>query len=274
MMPRTLTPPIALTVCLLCPLLGAAATSASAANRPRRAAETTPLTLPPAPVAAEPAIVLSTATVKLQTPSAGLLGHPLAFSGSTSDRRARRVLVQRYDPASGSWLSLAAARVRAHGAFSGRWRANLSGRVLIRTLVTAQGPARAAAAESSSPAEVTIYRPAIATYFGSGFYGKQTACGQNLTPFTLGVANRTLPCGTLVEVSYGGHRLTVPVIDRGPYANGASWDLTEATAQALQIAETVRLGALVVGRVANTPQLGLPAGLSEASLAATGGTAI
>ena len=35
----------------------------------------------------------------------------------------------------------------------------------------------------------------------------------------VGVANRTLPCGTLVQVSYGGHPLTVPVLDRGPYAN-------------------------------------------------------
>src|SRR5690242_9441673 len=59
----------------------------------------------------------------------------------------------------------------------------------------------------------------IATWFGPGFYGQETACGQKMTPMIVGVASRTLPCGTLVLVSYKGHHLTVPVIDRGPYAH-------------------------------------------------------
>ncbi len=41
---------------------------------------------------------------------------------------------------------------------------------------------------------------------------------------------------------YAGRQLTVPVIDRGPYANGASFDLTSATAQELGITETVSVG--------------------------------
>ena len=51
----------------------------------------------------------------------------------------------------------------------------------------------------------------IATWFGPGFYGQHTACGQTLTPATVGVANRKLPCGTLVKVTYRGQGLTVPV---------------------------------------------------------------
>ena len=51
----------------------------------------------------------------------------------------------------------------------------------------------------------------------------------------MGVANRTLRCGTLVNVSYRGRRLIVPVIDRGPYANGADWDLTTEAARVLGI---------------------------------------
>ena len=47
----------------------------------------------------------------------------------------------------------------------------------------------------------------------------------------LGVAHRTLPCGTPVSVFFGGKAITVPVIDRGPFANGARYDLTSATAQ-------------------------------------------
>jgi rare lipoprotein A (peptidoglycan hydrolase) len=79
-----------------------------------------------------------------------------------------------------------------------------------------------------------------------------------LTPAVIGVANRTLPCGTLVRVTYRGHALVVPVLDRGPYANHADWDLTAGAAQALNITETVRIGARVVGVAPNTPLLGSP----------------
>src|SRR5689334_23079852 len=82
---------------------------------------------------------------------------------------------------------------------------------------------------SSPPARSSRATPqaSLATWFGPGFYGQRTACGQTLTPALLGLAHRTLPCGTLVSVSYRGRRLTLPVIDRGPYANnGAQWDLT------------------------------------------------
>lgn len=231
--------------------------------------------LPGAPSAApEPTVVLSTGSVTLRTRSVGLLGHALVFTGLALDSRAgHEVIIQRYRPASRSWVNAAGTQVKAHGAFKARWVTNLSGRVLIRALVTAPGAARVASSESSPPARITIYRPSLATYFGAGFYGKRTACGQLLTPFTLGVANRTLPCGTLVDVSYGGRHMTVPVIDRGPYANGANWDLTEATAQALEITETARIGTLLVGRAANTPDLGLPPGVTPAVLTATGGTA-
>ena len=109
----------------------------------------------------------------------------------------------------------------------------------------------------------------IATWFGPGFYGQRTACGQMLTPAVIGVANRTLRCGTLVNFSYRGRRLIVPVIDRGPYANGADWDLTTEAARALGIQDTVRIRARVVGSVPNTPTLGLPPAGQQ--MAATGG---
>jgi rare lipoprotein A (peptidoglycan hydrolase) len=130
----------------------------------------------------------------------------------------------------------------------------------------------AAALASSEPA--TKVRPSgIATWFGPGFYGKKTACGQTLTPAVVGVANRTLPCGTLVKVSYGGHALVVPVLDRGPYSHiGADWDLTAGAATALGISETVRIGTRIVGSAANVPTLGAPptgatAGLAGGALA-------
>jgi peptidoglycan lytic transglycosylase len=112
-----------------------------------------------------------------------------------------------------------------------------------------------------------VHRTAIATWFGPGFYGQTTACGQTLTPLLIGVANRRLPCGTLVRVSYRRHGLTLPVIDRGPYANGADWDLTAEAARALGIEDTVRIRTRVVGSVPNSPTLGLPPGAPAATLA-------
>ena len=69
-----------------------------------------------------------------------------------------------------------------------------------------------------------------------------------MTPTLVGVASRTLPCGTLVQVDYRGHQLTVPVLDRGPYGHiGAAWDLTAGAARALKITETVRIATAIVG---------------------------
>jgi rare lipoprotein A (peptidoglycan hydrolase) len=88
----------------------------------------------------------------------------------------------------------------------------------------------------------------------------------------IGVANRTLPCGTLVKVSYAGHALTVPVLDRGPYSHiGADWDLTAGAASALGISETVRIGTRVVGSAPNTPTLGLSPGSEIPAPAVAGG---
>ena len=64
------------------------------------------------------------------------------------------------------------------------------------------------------------------------------ACGGELTSSTLGVANKTLPCGTLVTLHYGGRTIRVPVIDRGPYVAGREFDLTEATKRALGFGDT------------------------------------
>src|SRR4029077_11272191 len=42
----------------------------------------------------------------------------------------------------------------------------------------------------------------IASWYGPGFYGNRTACGQVYTPEIVGVAHRTLRCGTMVVLEY------------------------------------------------------------------------
>lgn len=140
-------------------------------------------------------------------------------------------------------------------------------------LASTSGSTAAGGTPAGTPVKPNA-KPQIATWFGPGFYGQQTACGQTMTPVIVGVASRTLPCGTLVLVNYKGHRLTIPVIDRGPYAhNGATWDLTWGAASALTITETVRVKTKVVGQAANNPLLGVPAEVKPtAEEVASGGT--
>jgi rare lipoprotein A len=83
---------------------------------------------------------------------------------------------------------------------------------------------------SASPARrVTAYRHAHASYYGPGLYGNGMACGGTLLPGTLGVAHKTLPCGSRVRFRYRGRTVTVRVVDRGPYVAGRDYDLTAAT---------------------------------------------
>jgi hypothetical protein len=73
------------------------------------------------------------------------------------------------------------------------------------------------------------------SWYGPGFYGHRTACGLALTTSLVGVANRTLPCGTIVKFRNpaNGRTVSVPVVDRGPYVAGRQWDLTGGACLAL-----------------------------------------
>jgi rare lipoprotein A len=95
----------------------------------------------------------------------------------------------------------------------------------------------------SQQARTADYRRVKATWYGPGLYGNRMACGAKLTHRTLGVAHKSLPCGTRVALRYQGHTIVVPVIDRGPYSRGVSYDLTEATAQKLGMRQTSRVAA-------------------------------
>ncbi|MDN5697083.1 MAG: septal ring lytic transglycosylase RlpA family protein, partial [Rubrobacter sp.] len=74
--------------------------------------------------------------------------------------------------------------------------------------------------------------PATASWYGPGFAGNQTASGEIFNPQAMTAAHKTLPFGTQVEVCYNGCT-TVTINDRGPYANGAQYDLSQGAAQAI-----------------------------------------
>lgn len=123
-----------------------------------------------------------------------------------------------------------------------RWAASLAAMAIVAaTAVSAQaatGGASTVAYGGSSPEGQDVafspLRSAGASWYGPGLYGNQTACGVVLRPTTIGVAHRSLPCGTTVKFVYHGHLLITQVIDRGPYVKGRSWDLTSAASEALE----------------------------------------
>ena len=80
---------------------------------------------------------------------------------------------------------------------------------------------------------MNVYRTALASWYGPGFYGRRTGCGGTLGYSQLGVAHKTLPCGSKVTLRHNGRRVRVPVIDRGPYVGAREYDLTAATARKL-----------------------------------------
>ena len=125
----------------------------------------------------------------------------------------------------GAWRTIDRDRTTATGRFVLRSR--------LRTTLTA--PARVASgAETRRLGRLNVYRFAHASWYGPGLYGNRLGCGGTLAPGRLGVAHKTLPCGSRVMLRHRGRNVRVRVIDRGPYVGGREYDLTEATARKLR----------------------------------------
>lgn len=146
----------------------------------------------------------------------------------------RSVMVQK--KIAGEWQRVDRLPVQ-DGSFAARFPANRVGRRHLRVVFRGDdlNPRR------ERTGTVTIYEKDLATWYGPGFYGHRTACGKRLSDDTLGVAHRSLPCGTEVSILYEGRTITVPVIDRGPYSS-ADWDLTQETAERLGFEGTDTIG--------------------------------
>jgi rare lipoprotein A (peptidoglycan hydrolase) len=75
------------------------------------------------------------------------------------------------------------------------------------------------------------------SWYGPGFWGHGGACGMfganGFDPGDIGVAHRTLPCGTRVTMRYNGITVVTRVVDRGPYVGGRIFDMTRGLCEAL-----------------------------------------
>jgi hypothetical protein len=164
-------------------------------------------------------------TLHLSTHSL-LKGNGLAVRGKVRPSGRHRVKVVFRGPDGG----VRGVTTRANGTFALRWAPGRTGSYAVRAF----GVHDRRTSGSKSPArKLTTYRLAGASYYGPGLYGNGVACGGTLMPGTMGVANKTLPCGTKVKLRYHGRTVTVPVIDRGPYVAGRDYDLTEAVKEKL-----------------------------------------
>jgi rare lipoprotein A len=76
-----------------------------------------------------------------------------------------------------------------------------------------------------------------ASWYGPGFYGRQTASGERLRRGTLTAAHRTLPFGTRVRVTNleNGRTVVVRINDRGPFRAHRVIDLAHGAASELQM---------------------------------------
>jgi len=158
-------------------------------------------------------------------------GERMVLRGRMRPRGSHRIKVVFRGPGGGT----IATSSRGSGRFTLRWRPGRVGSYRVRAYGLHDKRVRASASAARS---VTAYRTAAASYYGPGLYGGALASGGTLQPGTLGVAHKTLPCGSEVTLRYRGRTVTVPVVDRGPYVAGRDFDLTAATRARLRFPTT------------------------------------
>jgi hypothetical protein len=134
------------------------------------------------------------------------------------------------------WRTLAVGHTHRSGGFRIHYRVTGLGATAIH--VRFPGSRRASAATADA-GKIVALAPIVASwYYDAG----NTACGFHAT---YGVANKTLPCGTKVTLSYGGRVVVATVDDRGPYVYGRTYDLNQNTARYLGMWGVARVFASV-----------------------------
>ncbi|HEX3833506.1 MAG TPA: septal ring lytic transglycosylase RlpA family protein [Solirubrobacteraceae bacterium] len=207
-------------------------------------AGTTPVpTATPALQSGDATVSTSGGGITLQTRASAILRKTMTFTGSVPSGAGKTIEIQRSGHETDwTWANTVHTTVASDGSFTATWTANHIGRFAMRAVIVSANSASSASVTPSLT--TTVYRPSRASWYGPGMYGSRTACGTKLTKNTIGVANKTLPCGMQVAIYYHGQTLTVPVIDHGPYVAGRDWDLTAATARALGIDGVALIGAV------------------------------
>ena len=109
---------------------------------------------------------------------------------------------------------------------------------VLLTAILAICPTGRLAAEDTTTENTTHELEGYASWYGGKFQGRLTANGEVFDTNLLTAAHKTLPFGTIVEVTHLGNGRTVEVQinDRGPFVEGRVIDLSRAAADALDMA--------------------------------------
>jgi rare lipoprotein A len=75
------------------------------------------------------------------------------------------------------------------------------------------------AGRSAASGDAEAIQFGLASWYGPGFHGEETASGEIFDQYKMVAAHRTLPMGSVIRVTNleNGRRVTLRVIDRGPY---------------------------------------------------------
>ncbi len=126
------------------------------------------------------------------------------------------------------WVTIDRGRTAAGGRYDLRYRTRATMSAAIRVRV-AGSPG--ASRRTRRIGRIEAFRPALASWYGSG---QGLACGGRLTPGMMGVAHKSLPCGTRITIRYRGRQVRVPVVDRGPFSGAREFDLGPGVRAALR----------------------------------------
>ncbi|MGG6266047.1 septal ring lytic transglycosylase RlpA family protein [Leptolyngbya sp. AN03gr2] len=80
----------------------------------------------------------------------------------------------------------------------------------------------------------------MASWYGPGFHGNMSASGERFNQNALTAAHRTLPFGTVVQVTNldNGRTVSVRINDRGPFSGGRVIDLSAGAARVLGLIDS------------------------------------
>jgi rare lipoprotein A len=92
-------------------------------------------------------------------------------------------------------------------------------------------------ASCASTGSMRSFQSGVASWYGPGFHGKQTANGERFNQDDLTAAHKTLPFNTLVRVVNvdNGKSVVVRINDRGPYAKNRIIDLSREAAKKIDM---------------------------------------
>jgi rare lipoprotein A len=184
-----------------------------------------------APVAAKASAKLTIRSVRRTV----IAGKRVVVRGVLRPAGAGRAVSLQVGRTGGGWTTVDHDRTDGKGRYVLAWRATKTGTKRVRVHF---GGTRELTSARHLAGTARVYRRAVASWYGPGLYGQHLACGGTLSAGTLGVAHKSLPCGTKVTLHYHGHTVRVPVVDRGPYVGGREFDLTAATKQRLGFGST------------------------------------